>query len=270
MTVLSASDSNAILKLNNVTIGFGDGPDVLRGVDLQIRRREFVSIVGPSGGGKSTILNAVAGLLIARSGDVFFDGKQVGGINTDVGYMTQGDTLLPWRTVYDNIAFPLRLRKFDRQEIDANVKKWLEILDLSEASSKFPSQLSGGMKRRALLARSMIYDPLMLLMDEPFAALDAQLRTQMHIELRRTVRSAEQTVLFVTHDINEAALLSDRVIVLGERPGRPVADIPIDLGVERDIEALRYDADFVELEQHIHEVMAEWNHARHGNEEAAS
>lgn len=244
-----------LLELNGVTIGFNTGPDVIRHLDLSVERGEFLSVIGPSGCGKSTILNAVAGLLEPRSGSIALHGKPVVGVNTSVGYMTQGDTLMPWRTVHENIALPLKMRKTPKDEVRERVSAVLEMLDLTEARDKYPTQLSGGMKRRALLGRCMIYKPEIILMDEPFAALDAQLRTQMYRELRETVTSLNQTVLFITHDIYEAVLLSDRVIVLGGRPSKPVATFSIPFGAVREPETLRFEDTFVAMERSIHEAL---------------
>ena len=260
--------SEVILQLQDVRVGFGDGPDVLDRFDLSVAAGEFVTLVGPSGCGKSTALNMAAGLLRPRSGTTRFRGEPVTGINTRVGYMTQEDTLLPWRTVSGNIAMPLRMRGVRRDEAQRQVDRYLELLDLSEAAGKFPAQLSGGMKRRALLARSMIYEPEMLLMDEPFAALDAQLRTQMHVELRRTVRQLGQTVLFVTHDVDEAALLSDRVLVLGGGPpARTIAEIDIPFGDDRELESLRYSERFAPVVREVHDALQQ---ARHRDGEVAA
>lgn len=258
--------STPLLELSEVTMGFGAGPDVLTGTNLVMNDSEFLSIIGPSGCGKSTILNAVSGLMPVRSGTVTYRGAAIEKVNTNVGYMTQGDTLLPWRNVEDNVAMPLKFRKVHKSLIAERVHQLLAMLDLTEAAHKYPAQLSGGMKRRALLARSMIYDPALLLMDEPFAALDAQLRTQMHAELRRTVEETAQAVLFITHDIYEAVLLSDRVIVLGGRPAFPIADVAIPFGRGRDIENLRFEEDFVHLEKQVHDILGS---ARSMSEEAA-
>ncbi|ALL79790.1 nitrate ABC transporter ATPase (plasmid) [Pseudonocardia sp. EC080610-09] len=246
-----------MLRFDGLATGFGEGPNVVQDVDLEIRAGEFVTVLGPSGCGKSTILNVACGLLKARAGTVSFAGRPLVGVNTSVGYMTQGDTLLPWRTVADNVALPLRLRGVSRQVIRERVASSLDMLELGDSARRYPAQLSGGMKRRALLARSMIYEPAMLVMDEPFAALDAQLRTQLQVELRRTVADARQTVLFVTHDIDEAVLVSDRVLVLGGRPAAPIADIAIDLGPDRDAETIRFDERFRQLEQRVHAALVQ-------------
>lgn len=247
--------SPALLELTDVRMGFSDAPDVLTHTTLALAEREFLSVIGPSGCGKSTILNATAGLLPVRSGSVKYCGAEIRSVNTDVGYMTQGDTLLPWRTVADNVALPLKLRRVPKATIKQKVSTLLDLLDLTDAAGKYPAQLSGGMKRRALLARSMIYEPALLLMDEPFAALDAQFRSQLHSELLRTVKHLRQAVLFITHDIHEAVLLSDRVVVLGGRPAAPIADIPIPLGADRDLDSLRFDNEFVRLEKQVNDSL---------------
>lgn len=233
---------------------FGD-TEVLAPTSIQVREREFVTLFGPSGCGKSTLLNMVAGLLPATSGEVKFDGTRLDGINTRIGYMTQEDTLLPWRTLRANVAVPLRMRGVPRNQINRRVDRYLELLDLSHAADRYPAQLSGGMKRRALLARSMIYEPKMLLMDEPFAAVDARLREDLHVEVRNAVEQSEQTVLFVTHDVAEAALLSDRVVVLGGRPGRVVADVEMPFGPRRDLARLRLSPEFLEVQRSVRDAL---------------
>ncbi|MFD9663284.1 ABC transporter ATP-binding protein [Rhodococcus sp. NPDC059968] len=246
--------SGPIFEVRNLAIGFDEREDVLHNVTMQVEPGEFVVLLGPSGCGKTTILNLAAGLLSPRSGYVRFDGAEINGVNTNVGYMTQDDTLLPWMSVQANVGLPLRMRGVSKSETKAQVEHYLSLLDLSEAGSLFPSQLSGGMRRRALLARSMIYDPRLLLMDEPFAALDAQLRHQMHVELRRTVKRLNQTVVFVTHDIAEAAKLADRVLIVGGgRPGRLVAEFQVPYGDERDLETLAYTDEYARFERELNE-----------------
>lgn len=244
--------SPVILEIDDLAMGFGAGKDVLRGVSVSVARGEFVTVIGPSGSGKSTVLNAVSGLQVPRAGRVEMDGQAVRGVNTAVGYMTQGDTLLPWRTVADNIELPLKMRKFPKAERKALVDSTLEMLELTDAAGQYPAQLSGGMRRRALLGRSMVYKPQMLLMDEPFAALDAELRGVMHVELLKAVRRLDQTVLFVTHDIQEAVLLSDRVIVIGGTPARALEEIVVPFGRDRDFATLRFEDRFFELERDVH------------------
>jgi NitT/TauT family transport system ATP-binding protein len=236
-------DGEPIFEVRDLAIGFGGEADVLHGVDLQIERGEFLVLLGPSGCGKTTILNLAAGLLTPRAGHVRFAGAEITGVNTDVGYMTQDDTLLPWQTVHANVALPLRMRGAPKAEIAERVARSLALMDLTEAANRYPGQLSGGMRRRALLARSMIYEPKLLLMDEPFAALDAQMRNEMHIELRSTVKRLGQTVMFVTHDISEAAKLADRVLVVGGGPPGGIVEehrlsADVDQGAPRSEETL--------------------------------
>lgn len=236
-----------LVELDDVTVAFGSTP-VIVPTSLQVHEREFVTLFGPSGCGKSTLLNMVAGLLPPTSGRVSFDGHPVKGINTNIGYMTQEDTLLPWRTLRKNVAMPLRMRGVAKEEIAERVDFYLDLLDLKHAADRFPAQLSGGMKRRGLLARSMIYEPRMLLMDEPFAAVDARLREDLHVEVRRAVEKSRQTVLFVTHDVAEAALLSDRVLVLDGRPAGVVADLTMPFGEQRDLARLRLSEEYMEAQ----------------------
>lgn len=235
---------SALVELDDVTLSFGPTP-ILAPTSLRVHEREFLTLFGPSGCGKSTLLNMVAGLLPATSGGIRFGGEPVTAINTNIGYMTQEDTLLPWRTLRKNIAMPLRMRDVAKEEIDRRVDFYLNLLDLTHAADRYPAQLSGGMKRRALLARSMIYEPRMLLMDEPFAAVDARLREDLHVEVRKAVETSRQTVLFVTHDVAEAALLSDRVLVLDGRPATVVADLEMPFGQHRDLAELRLSEEFM-------------------------
>jgi NitT/TauT family transport system ATP-binding protein len=246
-----------LVRFEQVTFGYDSTrPPVLRDVSLSIRRGEVLTLLGASGCGKSTLLRMVAGLLFPTSGECSFEGEPVQRINTRVGYMTQGDTLLPWRTVRANVAVPLRIRRVPRSEVEKKVDRLLDLVHLSDAGTKYPRQLSGGMVRRALLARSVITEPKMVLMDEPFAAIDADLRESLHDEVRKTVEALEQTVLFVTHDIAEAVLLSDRVVVVGGRPSATVVDIlDIPFGRGRDMDAVRMDTRFFELQKQLRSML---------------
>ena len=181
-------------------------------------------------------------------------------MNADVGYMTQDDTLLPWLSVQANVGLPLKMRGVRKTEIKERVSSYLKMLDLGHAMDSWPSQLSGGMRRRALLARSVIYEPKLLLMDEPFAALDAQMRHQMHIEVRTAVKRLKQTVMFVTHDIAEAAKLADRVLIFGGgRPGGIDGEYVAPYGDERDLDRLRFTDEFARFERQLDDGLA---HAR--------
>lgn len=244
-----------LLDLRQIVFGYHNEEPLLQYFDLHVDRGEFVALLGPSGCGKSTLLNLAAGLLEPLEGEVDFDGAPLNGLNREVGYMTQGDTLLPWASVASNITLPLELRSTPAHERADKLERALKLVNLSEARDKFPSELSGGMKRRALLARSIIYDPPMLLMDEPFGALDAQLREALHQELLDTIERTGQSVLFVTHDISESILLADRILVLGGFPLRVVEEVRIGYGKGRDLHAIRGSDDYVRLEQRLRDLL---------------
>ena len=247
----------ALVSFESVTFGYdATRPPVLSNVTLDARQGEVLTLLGASGCGKSTLLRMVAGLLTPSEGVCRFDGTPITGINTQVGYMTQGDTLLPWRTVRANVGLPLKIRNVPRSDIEQRVNPLLDLVDLGDAADKFPSQLSGGMVRRALLARSVITEPKMVLMDEPFAAIDADLRESLHDEVRRTVEALNQTVLFVTHDIGEAALLSDRVAVIGGKPSAGVADvITVPFGKGRNLTDIRMSKQSYEVQTQLRSVL---------------
>ena len=238
------AQAGALLKIDNVSVRFTGTQDVLAEASLTVRAGEFVSLLGPSGCGKSTLLNMTAGTLRPRKGVITFNEAPVTGINRGVGYVTQEDTMLPWLTLLGNVALPLRMRRMPGAVVRERAMALLRTFHLEPAAQLYPAQLSGGMKKRGLLARALIYEPQLLLMDEPFAALDSQLRTELQTELRRVVRDTGVAVLFVTHDIEEAALLSDRVVVIGGSPGRIIDDVAITLGPERDAELLRFEDGF--------------------------
>lgn len=227
--------------------------EALHGVTLEIEEHSFVAFVGPSGCGKSTVLNLIAGLASPSSGTVRYRGEPVDGPNTRVGYMTQRDLLLPWRTVEQNVALPLELarRRASPKERSERVRQALQTVNLDGFEKQFPAELSGGMRQRVALARSLIYDPETLLMDEPFGALDAQLRLTMQDELLRICGRTRSTTVFVTHDLEEAIALSDRVVVFTGRPGRPKIDRPVLLPRPRDVYEVRFTAEFAELHKEL-------------------
>src|SRR3979409_1335388 len=209
-----------------------------RDISVRIPEGEIVTIVGPSGCGKTTVLNLVAGLLKPSTGTVLYRGAP---INCRPGYMTQSDHLLPWRDVASNIAVPLEIRDMPRAERRERVAELIELVGLKHFETVYPSRLSGGMKKRAALARLLAYDPETLLLDEPFAALDAQLRVRMQTELFSLSRRLKKTVLFVTHDLDEAVALGDRCLVFSARPGTIIKDVQIPLPKDRNILELRRD-----------------------------
>lgn len=220
-------------------------------VDLTVRRGEFLAVVGPSGCGKSTLLNMAAGLLAPSAGQVFYRGVPVPSPNTDVGYLTQRDTLLPWRTVEDNVAIALELRGESRDARHQRAHLWLARMGLAGFEKSYPAQLSGGMRRRVCLARTLAYEPETILMDEPFGALDAQLRLVMHDELLKLWSGTRKTIVFVTHDLAEALTLADRVAVFSARPGRIRAIETVDLPRPRDVFRIRFNPHFGKLHDRL-------------------
>jgi len=227
--------------------------EALQPIDLAVRPHEFVALVGPSGCGKSTILNLVAGLLAPSEGRVWYDGEEVAGLNRSVGYMTQKDTLLPWRSAADNvrIALELKCRAVPRAEATERVRQIIDLVGLKGFEQHYPAELSGGMRKRVALARTLIYEPETLLMDEPFGALDAQLKLLMLNQLQELTRLRRMTVVFVTHDLGEAITLADRVVVFSARPGRIRTIRDIDLPRPRDVFRIR----FTEAFAHLHEEL---------------
>jgi NitT/TauT family transport system ATP-binding protein len=226
---------------------------VLNGLNVSLQSGEFLAIVGPSGSGKSTVLNLLAGLDRPTTGAVLCQGEPVAAINTGIGYLTQHDSLLPWRTVVQNIAVPLELRKIDRAEIAARVRELIAQVGLDGFERHYPSQLSGGMRKRAMLARTLIYDPPVLLMDEPFGPLDAQLKLVLQAELLKLWSARRKTVVFVTHDIVEAITLADRVLVFSPRPCQIRLDEPIAIPRPREVHEVRFHPAF---EEHYRRIWA--------------
>jgi NitT/TauT family transport system ATP-binding protein len=239
-----------IIAFENVGRSFAQKEGALvatRDISVRIREGEIVTIVGPSGCGKTTMLNLVAGLLKPSTGTVTYRGAAISAINGRTGYMTQSDHLLPWRDVASNIAVPLEIRDVPRAERARRVAELIALVGLSGFETVYPSRLSGGMKKRAALARLLAYDPETLLLDEPFAALDAQLRVRMQTELFGLSRRLGKTVLFVTHDLDEAVALGDRCLVFSPRPGTIVKDVQIPLARDRNIMELRRDPAYQRL-----------------------
>ena len=205
-------------------------------VSLAIERNEFVSIVGPSGCGKSTLLRLIAGLIGASSGRVAIDGVAVDGPRRDIGVVFQAPTLLPWANVLDNVLFPLKVLHRLAPESPDKARELLHLVGLSDFERKMPSELSGGMQQRASICRALITDPDILLMDEPFGALDALTREEMSLELLRIWQEQPKTIFFVTHSVPEAVLLADRVCVMTARPGRIIEIIDVPLARPRSYE----------------------------------
>lgn len=249
-----------LLELRNVGRSFRapDGGDVvvLKDVNLTVNEGEFVSLVGASGCGKSTLLRIIDGLIEATEGEVLVQGRRVTAPGTDRAMVFQSDSLLPWRTVIDNVAYGPLLSGTPKAEAYARAQQFIDLVGLRGFEKYYPHQISGGMRQRANVARALAVNPKILLMDEPFAALDAQTREIMQRELLAIWRTEKKTVLFVTHQIDEAVFLSDRVVVLGARPGTVRADIRIELPRPRQL-SLKRTARFAEL---VDEIWASIEH----------
>jgi NitT/TauT family transport system ATP-binding protein len=230
----------------------GDRVTALNHIALKVRREEFVSVVGPSGCGKSTLLKIIAGLIAPTTGDVVVNGTPVRGPLPDIGMVFQSPVLLPWKTILQNVLFPIKIL---RRDVTAHRKVAMSLLTLAgltDAAYRYPSELSGGMQQRAALCRALVHDPALLLMDEPFGALDAMTRDDMNVELLRIWNERKKTVLFVTHSISEAVFLSDTVVVMTPHPGRIDCIIQVDLPRPRDIR-IKDSEHFGELQAKVRE-----------------
>ena len=223
---------------------------------LRIRAGEFVSVVGPTGCGKSTLLNVAAGLLAPSSGTVKVFGQPLAGINTRAGYMFQSDALMPWRSARDNVMVGLQYRGVPDGDAASQAEAWLARVGLAGFGDRYPHQLSGGMRKRAALAQTLVLDPDIILMDEPFSALDVQTRQLMENEVLALWASKKKAVLFITHDLDEAIAMSDRVVVLSAGPAtRPIGEFVIDLPRPRDVAEVRTHPRFVELHTQVWNVL---------------
>lgn len=257
-TVAPAGPSGApLVVLRGVDKVFANGTQALAGLDLAIGRREFVSLLGPSGCGKSTALRLIAGLARVTRGRIEWPGGEERG---DVGFVFQEPTLLPWASVFDNVWLPLRLQGRARREVAAEVGEALDMVGLGSFARAYPRELSGGMKMRVSIARALVTRPRLLLMDEPFAALDEITRIRLNNDLLRLWEGQGWTVVFVTHSVYESVYLSNRVAVMAARPGRVVAEVAIEAPYPRD-EAFRtsavYNAFCREVSAELHRAMGE-------------
>ena len=220
-------------------------------VSFDVRGGEFVSIVGPSGCGKSTLLGLIAGLAPATSGRILLDGRPVDGVNPRLGFVFQRDALFPWKTVAQNVGLPLLFRGVDAGTARPRVAEWIGRIGLTGFEHYHPHQLSGGMRKRVGLAMTMVYEPELVLMDEPFGALDVQTRNLMENDLLEIWAQFRRTVVFVTHDLEEAIALSDRIVVMTASPGRIKSIYPIDLPRPRSVTEIRFHPDFGRLYETI-------------------
>jgi NitT/TauT family transport system ATP-binding protein len=212
------------LQVRDLTKSFPreDGSEltVLDHLDLEVQDKEFVCVLGSSGCGKTTLLRLIAGLDTARAGTIFLDGEEIKGPSSKVGFVFQEYSLFPWRNVIDNIAFGLEMNRTGKEERYRIAERYLELVNLTQFRDSYPSELSGGMRQRVAVARALALDPVLLLMDEPFGALDAQTRNLLQKELLDIWEKTKKTIVFITHSVDEAVYLSDRIIVLTPRPGR--------------------------------------------------
>jgi NitT/TauT family transport system ATP-binding protein len=252
------------LALENVTCTFASRDDrhsrytAVKQTSLRVAPGEFVSVVGPTGCGKSTLLNVGAGLLAPSSGTVNVFGTELHGINRRAGYMFQAEALMPWRSALDNVTAGLSFRGVPKDEARAKGDEWLKRVGLGGFGDRYPHQLSGGMRKRVGMAQTLILDPDIILMDEPFSALDIQTRQLMENELLELWAAKRKAVLFITHDLDEAISLSDRVVVLSAGPGtHPIGEFVIDLPRPRDVAEIRSHPRFVELHAQIWAVLRE-------------
>ncbi len=223
---------------------------VLQDINLHLYPQEFVCLVGASGCGKSTLLNIIAGLVQPSAGQVLMEGEAVLGPGPDRGMVFQGYTLFPWLTVAGNIGFGLELRKVPRAERKQQVAYYLDVVGLTKFADAYPKQLSGGMKQRVAIARALANEPEVLLMDEPFGALDAQTKEQMQQFLLGLWEQTHKTILMITHDVEEAIFLSQRIYVMSAHPGRIKEEVQIDLPPHRELE-IKLDAEFIRIKRHI-------------------
>jgi NitT/TauT family transport system ATP-binding protein len=241
------------ISIDNVSKTYrsrGGAIKALDHVNVDIDQSQFISVVGPSGCGKSTLLMIVSGLIPPSSGAVRISGNVVAGPHTDLGIVFQQDVLLDWRNVLQNVMLQAEIRRLARPEMERRARKLLDMVGLTGFENRFPHELSGGMRQRVSICRALLHDPILLLMDEPFGALDALTRDQLNIDLLRFWQESRKTVLFVTHSVPEAVFLSDRVIIMSPRPGQIVDIVEIDLPRPRSL-AIRQTMAFAECSQRI-------------------
>nr|WP_156417887.1 ABC transporter ATP-binding protein [Aureimonas sp. AU4] len=248
---LNASGTRPMVGIEKVTMAFGDFVAV-ENVNLAVGDGEFLAIVGPTGCGKSTILNAIAGLLKPAVGAVSIDGATVSGVQNDIGYLFQQDALLPWKTAFENVELGLMFRRVGAAERRDKAMAWLEKVGLKGFEGRYPHQLSGGQRKRVQMAQALITEPKVILMDEPFSALDIHTRHLMQNELLRLWQEDRRAVVMITHDLEEAIALGDRVVVLAAGPKSHIIDsFPVDLERPRNVAEIKLDPRFLTLYRDI-------------------
>lgn len=241
MSSCQNSQENFLICLKNINKNFNK-EEILKDISLNVRRGEFVSILGPSGCGKSTLFNIITGLIAADNGDVSIKG--------DIGYMQQKDLLLPWKNIFDNVVLPLRIKGINKKVFTDRAKKYIKIMGLEGCEDKYPYQISGGMKQRASFLRTFLSSEDIMLLDEPFGALDSITKGKMQKWLLEMKSTLNNTILFITHDIEEAIFLSDRIYVLSSRPGEIKEEISIDFFKEDKLNRLESEQ-MLKIKKHI-------------------
>ena len=252
------SANKPILEVSQLSVIFknldGSQLSVLDNLSFSVNKQEFVCVLGPSGSGKSTLLRILAGLIPSTSGEVLIDGKVVSGPRSSTGIVFQNSSLMPWRTVIENIRLPLEIKDQNSKDIQNLPASLSRLVGLEGFEDSFPAELSGGMAQRVSIARALVQDPDILILDEPFGSLDAITRERMGVELLRIWNARRKTVIMITHNIQEALFLADRVIVLSNRPAKIILDIKIDLPRPRT-EEIRYSEEFIMLEQRLRKAI---------------
>jgi len=256
----------SIQRVGHIFRTKGRRVEALLETDLQIRDREFLTIVGPSGCGKSTLMNLIVGLFPASSGEILYRGQRHAGINRAIGYVTQADNLYPWRTLRKNIEFPLELRGVPARQRRERSQHLIHRVGLAGFEDSYPHELSGGMRQRANIIRTLAYEPEVILMDEPFGPLDAQTRLILQNQLLDLWQEERKTIIFITHDLGEAVALADRVVVMSARPGRIKTIAPVPIPRPRDLFEIHTDERFREtyralwasLEEEVKKGAAQW------------
>lgn len=248
------TENNFTLEVENLSTTFQNLDDshlpVLDNISFRVNECEFICVLGPSGSGKSTLLRILAGLIPYTSGKVKIEGEEIKKPRSGTGVVFQDSNLMPWRTVIENIRLPLEIKKIDHNEIQTLAIEMIKLVGLEGFKNSYPLQLSGGMSQRVAIARALIQDPNILLLDEPFGSLDAITRERMGEELLRIWNTKKKTVIMITHNIQEALFLADRILVLSERPAKIILDIKVDLERPRN-EATRYSEKFIKLEKKL-------------------
>ncbi|MDM5225196.1 ABC transporter ATP-binding protein [Cytobacillus sp. NJ13] len=249
-----------MIQFKNVSKRFereGNSFWAAKNINLDIQEGEFITVIGPSGCGKSTVLNMCAGLMKPNGGEIYYRGKQVEKINTKVGYMTQKDNLLPWRTVKGNVEVGLEIKGLSAKDREKESSKFIEMVGLQGFEKHYPQELSGGMRKRVSLAKILAYNPETLLMDEPFGALDAQLRLILQAKLMEIWKETKKTIIFVTHDLEEAITLGDRVAVFSKRPGTIKLIQDVNLPRPRDTFNIRFTDEFSKVHTNLWDALKE-------------